>query len=264
MAETTGISWTDSTINFWIGCTKVGPGCQNCYAEAMNHRFGGGNWGAGAPRKRTAQATRNNLLKWQREADKTGVRRKVFINSMSDFWDNEVPIEWREEDAVVMAACDGLDLQLVTKRIGNVPKLLPRAWSSHWPAHVWQMITVCNHDEYLRDTPKLAPVIDMGCKVTGLSAEPLLGPIRVGAYADMLKWVIVGGESGSFARRYNIEWAMDIADNCSQYGIAFFHKQLGSRPVGVDGRPIYTKDRSGTHSGDWPKNLCRQEFPVAA
>ena len=98
MAEITGIAWTDSTFNPWIGCTKVGPGCDHCYAETLDkrHRWKGAeHWGAGVPRMRTSASTWAKPLAWNRAREKDGKTHRVFCASLADVFDNEVPLRWR-------------------------------------------------------------------------------------------------------------------------------------------------------------------------
>src|SRR5947207_3413604 len=129
MGETTGIAWTDRTYNHWEGCTKVGPGCDACYAAARNQRFAGGaNWGPGAPRRLTSAANRRRLLQWHDEASRTGVRPWVFCFSLADVFDNEAPDAWRAEFFAIARRCTNLRLQIVTKRIGNALTMLPPDW----------------------------------------------------------------------------------------------------------------------------------------
>jgi protein gp37 len=100
MAEVTGIAWTDSTFNPWIGCTKVGPGCDHCYAEALDkrHRWQGDtHWGAGKPRMRTSAGELAKPLAWNKARLKDGKTHRVFCASLADVFDNEVPTKWRND-----------------------------------------------------------------------------------------------------------------------------------------------------------------------
>src|SRR5688572_4428248 len=100
MAEVTGIAWTDSTFNPWIGCTKVGPGCDHCYAEALDkrHRWGGAtHWGAGVERMRTSPSNWAKPRAWNRKAVASGKPWRVFCASLADVFDNEVPHDWRAD-----------------------------------------------------------------------------------------------------------------------------------------------------------------------
>ncbi|MDF3823474.1 DUF5131 family protein, partial [Leptospira sp. 96542] len=99
MGQDSKIEWCDHTFNPWEGCQKVGPGCDHCYAETRNARFGGGvavNWGPGAPRRRTSAANWKKPLKWNAEAARLGVRYRVFCASLADVFDNEAPQRWRQ------------------------------------------------------------------------------------------------------------------------------------------------------------------------
>ena len=116
MGETTKIAWTDATVNFWQGCTKVSAACDHCYAEAIASRFKTAEWGFNKPRtERLAKAARE-ALKLERRAIRQGRRIKVFSNSMSDFFDNEVPDEWRDAAMAVIALTPHLDWLVLTKR----------------------------------------------------------------------------------------------------------------------------------------------------
>jgi protein gp37 len=124
MAEKTGISWTDSTFNPWIGCTKIGPGCDHCYAEAlMDRRWHRVQWGSGQQRERTSAANWKQPLLWEREHEAFalmhGRRRRVFCASLADVFDNEAPPQWRGELWSLVKETPHLDWLILTKRIGN-------------------------------------------------------------------------------------------------------------------------------------------------
>src|SRR5262245_27292773 len=118
MAENSRIEWTTHTFNPWIGCQKVSPGCDHCYAEArMDHRFHRVQWGPHGERKRTTPATWQGPRRLAREAN--GSRPRVFCASLSDWLDNKVPMQWRDDLAALIAATPELDWLLLTKRIEN-------------------------------------------------------------------------------------------------------------------------------------------------
>lgn len=191
MAENSKIEWTDHTFNPWEGCQKVGPGCDNCYAEARNLRFNKGqaiNWGPGAPRRRTSEANWKLPGKWNAQAEREGRRFRVFCSSLADVFDNAVPAEWRAHLFCLIAATPNLDWLLLTKRIGNARAMIAEAtatvehynpgikpWTSAepWP-NVWIGATVVNQEEADRDIPKL---LALPARVRFLSIEPMLGPI---------------------------------------------------------------------------------------
>ena len=240
MAETTGIAWTDSTFNPWIGCTKVGPGCDHCYAEAlMDKRWHRVQWGSGQQRQRTSAANWRQPLLWEREHEAFmlahGRRRRVFCASLADVFDNEAPPQWRGELWALVKATPHLDWLLLTKRIGNVRGMAP---ADGMPPNVWLGATMVNQPEYDRDAGKLLAV---DVSVRFVSAEPMLGPIRGGLDLHGLDWVIVGGESGHGARPIQREWIEGLRRECGAAGVAFFFKQWGGTTptaggCAVDGR----------------------------
>lgn len=244
MAETTGISWTDSTFNPWIGCTKVSPGCEHCYAEALDkrHRWKGAeHWGPGVERMRTSENNWRLPRQWNKQASQfylqKGRRRRVFCASLADVFDNEVPENWQRDLFGLIQDTPELDWLLLTKRIGNV-RGVPL------PENVWLGISVVNQEEASRDVPKL---MTTPARTRFLSCEPLLGPIDlrglwtycpvhdfpsgfcVGPCPDRerIDWVIVGGESGPRSRVMRTEWVYDIKEQCEGANVPFFFKQWG-------------------------------------
>ncbi|SCB10189.1 phage Gp37/Gp68 family protein [Cupriavidus alkaliphilus] len=242
MSEYSKIEWTDHTFNPWEGCQKVGPGCDHCYAETRNARFGGGtpvNWGPGAPRRRTSPANWRKPLAWNRDA---GVfyaqhrrRQRVFCASLADVFDNAVDPAWRADLFDLIMATPNLDWLLLTKRIGNVASMLVGpGMPGRLPSNVWLGATIVNQAEADRDIPKL---LATPAAVRFLSMEPLLeevtvfsvdGPIDVpDGDASPLHWVIVGGESGPGARPMHPDWARSLRDQCAAAGVPFLFKQWG-------------------------------------
>jgi len=211
MSENTKIEWCDHTFNPWIGCTKVGPGCDNCYAEAdFDKRRHVVRWGPGEPRKRTSEANWAKPLTWNRYHDKFffkqhGRRQRVFCASLADVFDNHVPTAWRVDLLDLIRATPNLDWLLLTKRIGNVRGMLAEAlsiaqsygtrgtlanWIGCWvdgepPANVWLGATIVNQEEADRDIPKLLTV---PARARFLSMEPLLGPVDITEYM----WPVCG------------------------------------------------------------------------
>lgn len=235
MGEVTGIAWTDSTINFWHGCTKVGPGCDHCYAEVQDRRFGPSHWGTGVERKKiksaiaTLDKLRGDSIRFLNETNRS---RRVFVSSMADFFDNEIDPAWRKEAWEEMKASPSLEFQVLTKRIGNVGKMI----EGDWPGHIGLMATIVNQEEADRDIHKLVEAKHgLGIPWVGLSMEPLLGFVQVPYLVD-LDWVIVGGESGPGYRPMDIGWAESIANQCREAGTAFFFKQDHGPRSGLRGR----------------------------
>ena len=236
VAENSKIEWTHHTFNPWVGCTKISPGCDHCYAEGWAKRSGQVHWGPDAVRHRTSMANWRKPLKWH-AAVPDGQRQRVFCASLADVFDNDVPQNWREDLFALIRATPRLDWLLLTKRIGNVKSMLPADWgnSIYGYNNVWLGISVVNQDEADRDIPKLLAV---PARIRFLSCEPLLGPISfVGRWIDhpnpamhenwleALDWVIVGGESGAQSRPMEYQWAADLVAQCRAVQTAVFMKQ---------------------------------------
>lgn len=189
MGENTKIAWCDHTFNPWIGCTKVSPGCDHCYAERefdlRHHRAA---WGAGQPRSRTSEANWKLPLKWNRDADaflaKKGHRPRVFCASLGDVFDNEVPDEWREELFELIRNTPNLDWLLLTKRPQNIIKMVKLHGavagngSRYLPDNVWLGTTCENQARADANIPHLLMTRqELGARCLFLSIEPMLGRI---------------------------------------------------------------------------------------
>jgi len=223
MAEISAISWTDATFNPWIGCTKISPACDHCYAERDNSRRGWvPGWGPGVPRRRTK--TWGEPLKWNRKAAEAGRPLRVFCASLADVFDNEAAQAWRDDLWQLLRETPNLRWILLTKRIGNARKMLPPDWPF---ANAGLMATLADQEEWDRDLPKL---MQTPATWHGVSAEPLLG--RIDMRCAMIRhgfpdWVITGGESGPQRRPLDMDAVRLIRDQCAEYGITFHHKQNG-------------------------------------
>jgi protein gp37 len=181
MSANTKIEWCDHTFNPWEGCQKVGPGCDHCYAEARNARFGGGvaiNWGPGALRRRTSPANWALPKRWNAQADafkaQYGRRQRVFCASLADVFDNAVERVWRDDLATLILDTPNLDWLLLTKRIGNAGAMLGEMFLDGPPENLWLGATITEQPEADRDIPKL---LQVPARVRFLSMEPLLGPV---------------------------------------------------------------------------------------
>ena len=240
MAELTKIEWATHTFNPWEGCQNVGPGCDHCYAETRNARFGGGtapNWGPGAPRRRTSASNWRKPLAWQADAARffaaNGHRQRVFCASLADVFDNAVDPAWRADLATLIYATPDLDWLLLTKRIGNVPDMLWAMFRGDIPANLRVGATIVNQEEWNRDAAKIAQVaVLIGKARIFLSMEPLLGPVDLEAVQSyrlqgIVGWVIVGGESGPGARPMNAAWAIALRDKCAAARVPYLFKQWG-------------------------------------
>jgi protein gp37 len=245
MAVDTGIKWTDSTSNPWWGCTKVegAPACIDCYAEKVDERGTAAgtplHWGLGAPRRRVSEKARNEPFRWQRNADKFFAtherRQRVFTMSMGDLFDNEVDDDWRNEHFDLMTACDRLEWQICTKRLTQIPKMVPREWmptvegGPRWPKHIGVLITVVTQVEADRDVPRLHEMQRrFGIPWVGISYEPAQEFVYLGH--QKLDWIIFGGKSGGNWNDgpFDLDWARKTRDLCSLTGTAFFMKQVAA------------------------------------
>ena len=214
MAQSSSIEWTDSTWNPLSGCTKVSPGCKNCYAERMAHRLRA----MGQPRYRNGfrLTIQEDLLEqpltWKQP-------RVIFVNSMSDLFHEAVPEEFIQRVFTTMQAANWHVFQILTKRAERLRDL---ADTLPWPENVWIGVSVEN-ESYKRRIDMLRRV---SASVRFLSLEPLLGPLN-DLDLNSLGWVIVGGESGPHSRPVDIAWVRDIRDQCISAGVPFFFKQWG-------------------------------------
>lgn len=231
MGETTNISWTNSTFNPWIGCTKVSPGCDHCYAESLNNRWGHDNWGKGKQRRITADSNWRKPLQWNKEAAKTGERHFVFCGSMCDVMDDEAPEGARDRLWDVINSTPSLTWQLLTKRPQRYFGYLPKVFVHR---NVWLGTSAENQRMYNVRWPSMATLrFARGCPVF-ISYEPALGPLSMEAYEQHLdygfpNWVICGGESGSGRRPMEKQWAESLRDECAHHGVKFFMKQMSAQ-----------------------------------
>ena len=147
------IEWTDHTFNPWIGCQKVSPGCDHCYAEArMDHRFHRVQWGPHGERSRTSPDTWRQPLRWAKAA--TGSRPRVFCASLADVFDNKAPPGARADLFALIRRTPELDWMLFTKRPENIRRMLPDNWDDGWP-HVWLGSTCEDQQHFDRRWPIL-------------------------------------------------------------------------------------------------------------
>jgi len=210
----TRIEWTDATWNPVRGCTKISPGCKHCYAERFAERFRGV---PGHPFERGFDL--RLVLEKLDEPLRIKKPQRIFVNSMSDLFHEDVPVEYIQQVFEVMNRASWHEYQVLTKRAERLEDLNARI---KWAPHIWMGVSVENSEyvwriEHLRRT---------NAHVKFLSIEPLLGPIRKLSLRG-IDWVIVGGESGPGARPMKKEWVIDIRDQCAKSDVAFFFKQWG-------------------------------------
>jgi protein gp37 len=259
MGATTAIEWADATFNPWIGCTKVSPGCDHCYAEALAKRTGMAEWGPHAARRRTSAAYWRQPLKWNREAEAAGTRPFVFCASLADVFDNQVPDDWRQDLWDLIAETPNLVWLLLTKRPQNVRRLTPvrrvrmggvTVAQQYWPANAALGVTVVNQDEAERNVPILLST--PGPLFRFVSCEPLLGPIRMDGWLRSkpnrvtLDWVITGGESGAKARPSHPDWHRSLRDQCDAAGVPYLFKQWGEWAANLGHGGVFDPALAGT------------------
>lgn len=228
MAENSAISWTRHTWNPWMGCTKVSPACDGCYAEAlMDKRYGKVQWG-NKPRVRTGAHTWNDPFRWQRQAEKDGDRPFVFCASLADIFDNQVDPQWRADAFEVMRKTPRLVYLLLTKRPHNIVKMADAAGGL--PKNAALGTTCEDQPRADKNLPALQVAkIELNPLFTFGSFEPLLSLIE--APHDCLPdWIITGGETdqgGHMARPSHPDWYRSLREQARAAGKAFHHKQNG-------------------------------------
>ena len=251
MAERTGISWTDSTANLWIGCTKLSAACDFCYADELmgglgeerkpgERKLGRVQWGPHGDRSYCKQGW-SDLRRWQRLAARHGGidpgfdrKRWVFINSLSDFFDNHRSIIWRDEAWALFRECPDLILILVTKRPQNIAKMLPEFWDEI-ADRIILLTTAEDQTQADLRIPALLTSTEgrRPAACYGVSFEPLLGAIELhvdwlnGWFGNSIGWGIVGGESGKHARIMHPVWADSLIIDLEAHAIPAHFKQWG-------------------------------------
>lgn len=238
MGLTTEISWCDATINPWWGCTKVHAGCDHCYAEVLDNRFGESHWGNDALR-RYVRSAMSDLRKLQKKGAKEGRMITVFIGSMMDIFEKSMPLEGYAKDKPWMetgnlrnhlmsnifhGSYPNIRFLFLTKRPSNINKYIPAKWVAEGaPDNVWFGTSVVDQSTFDNLVPQLL-------KVNGnrfLSMEPQLDYINANLLeTDGIHWVIQGGESGSKRRPFNVEWAYDMRKQCRLNNVPYFFKQI--------------------------------------
>lgn len=272
MADKTAIEWTDATWNPVTGCTQVSPGCDHCYALTLSERFRGtpGHYFENGFDVQLRPDKLDQPLRWKKP-------RRIFVNSMSDLFHDDIPTDYIAKVFAVMAAASQHTFQLLTKRHGRMRSLLssdefrrmtkdeyskmqladgalaskgimrgrPLVINEFPSRNVWLGVSVENQQWANIRIPAL---LDTPAAVRFLSCEPLLGPVSLFENTridtgTLVDWVIVGGESGRSARPMQASWARQLRDECARYDIAFHFKQWGA--YGPDGilRPKHDNGR---------------------
>ena len=270
MGERTGIEWTDSTWNPWMGCHKVSPGCKHCYAERETTR-----WGKDFSQVRRSKTTFDAPLRWKEP-------RRIFTCSFSDFFIEEADV-WRDDAWEVIRQTPQHIYQILTKRPERIAEHLPKTcffcgmeWGpehvgkceDHDWRHPWYGWAIATEDMNTEAEPNTNPwpnvwlgtsvenqkyaeeripkLVSISAAVHFLSCEPLLGPIdfthalryenpewlKDHGYLRDIEWVIAGGESGPDYRPMDPIWIRDIREQCKSGKVAFFFKQWGGLKPG--------------------------------
>ncbi|MCP9491412.1 MAG: phage Gp37/Gp68 family protein [Solirubrobacteraceae bacterium MAG38_C4-C5] len=225
MSDNSAIEWTEATWNPVTGCSKVSPGCAHCYAETFAERW------RGVPGHSYEQGFDLRLwperleqpLRWKRP-------RMIFVNSMSDLFHEDIPVDYLLDVFGVMRAAEQHTFQVLTKRHERLRQLAPLL---PWPPNVWMGVSIENRRfvdraDALRETP---------AAVRFISAEPLLGPLD-GLDLSEIDWLIAGGESGPHHRPPSIDWLRELRDRCVDDRVAFFFKQWGGPRPKSGGREL--------------------------
>lgn len=217
MAENSKIGWTDHTMNFWWGCNKVSAECHRCYIGPIMQRAGRVPFNGPM---RTVNWT--PPLKWNRKAEETGTRYRIFTCSMSDFFHPGADA-WRAEAWEVIRGCTNLDWLILTKRPELIKDRLPNDWGEGY-ANVWLGVT-CGVGS---SRPRVSELRSLPARVRFISAEPLLEPIDFRPYLDgRIHWVITGCEQAGKEKRrpMQLDWVRDIDRQCREASVAHFFKQ---------------------------------------
>ena len=297
MGKNTKIGWTHHSNNLWWGCTEVHEGCDFCYARGWDAMRGGGvsHWGNDAPRL-AIKGVWTMFKDLQQAAAVAETQYRVFVGSMMDIFEKSMPlVDWKGNPTgettgerrerylrEVVPATPNLTHLCLTKRPTNICKMLPDSWLTDGPPPNIKF----GYSAVNQDTAKL---IDPLLKVPGghfLSCEPLLGPLDLREYLDNLwyegpliqpragtiggqayhsarvrpavEWVIIGGESGSRARPLNLDWVLDLIEQCKTANVPVFVKQLGE----LWAKQNKAQDRHGADPSEWPEAFRVQEVPA--
>jgi protein gp37 len=223
MTTKTRIEWTEMTWNPVTGCTKLSQGCKHCYAERMARRLKA----MGNPRYPDGFELRlhEDLIEAPRRWKKPS---RVFVNSMSDLFHEDIPESFIQRVFETMTACPQHTFQILTKRGERLAQL---GTALPWTPNVWMGVSV----ENAAVTHRIDALRTVPATVRFLSCEPLIGPLE-SLDLSRIHWMIVGGESGPGARPMQAEWVRDLRDQCRNSGTAFFFKQWGGVRKDLTGR----------------------------
>lgn len=298
MGENSKIAWTHHTFNGWIGCEKVSAECDHCYAESGSKRLAAQHhltlWGEQSSRYITSDGYWQKPLQWNRAAQKSGERARVFCASFADvFEDREDLVKPRARLLHLIEDTPYLDYLLLSKRPENMLRLSAPVWRDNWPSNVWAGTTVgvrpsLHRALQIQSVPARVKFLSLEPMIEDIGLDPPVCPdcdgleqaigddgatafcpeceteMGFSAILDPLNggisWVIVGGESGPHARPFHLEWGQKILGQCREAGVAFFFKQAGSHAV-LDGKRLKLRDTKGGDLLELPAYLNVREFP---
>lgn len=233
--KNTKIEWCDHTINFWWGCSEVSEACQNCYAREIAKRFKKDCWGK-SPRWDRIEEASKEIYKLYFDGNNKGAIGTVFVNSMSDFFDERIhPSVYDALISLFLMCSSNWQFLILTKRAKNLNRF---GSIDAWPNNVFFGITAENQkrlDERMKELEGFPHKVFLSC-------EPLLEEIDVTPYLDRIDWVICGGETGRKARPFNSMWAQKLFEDTHKFDssaqqwttiVPFFFKQFGDNKANV-------------------------------
>jgi protein gp37 len=254
MSDNSKIEWTDASWNPARGCDKISPGCKHCYACTFSERFRGI---AGHPFEqgfdlRLVPDKLYEPLRWKRP-------RKIFVNSMSDFFHKDIDDDYIVRVANVMLEANWHTYQVLTKRSERMRDLLNTKLASAAKAsHIWWGVSA---EDKKYGVPRIADLQTAKVAVRFVSAEPLLeglGSVNLTG----INWLIVGGESGHGARPFQLDWARNLIAECKRQHVACFVKQVGRQPWD-GGQRLRLDSAKGGDLSEWPVDIRVREYPSA-
>ena len=264
MGKVTEIPWTDSTFSPWIGCQKVNDACRNCYAAALEHRWGHKTFGPDGVRRIVSEQKWREPVRWNAQVAAARHPRphRVFCGSMCDvFEDRRELLAPRARLWKLIEATPALTWLLLTKRPENLSRLLPLRWFSpeseagrrpFLQRNVWLMATAVTQGQVV---DAMAELGDFPDAITGISVEPALGPVSFATIERRPTFAIWGAESGPGARYAPPAWARHFVIDCDIAGVMPFVKQIHIDKTRT-GRPVLSRVPF-----EWPRALNRRELP---
>ena len=236
MSQASAIEWTDATWNPVTGCTKIGPGCTNCYAERFAERWRG--------LKNHPYEQGFDLRLWPSRLGQPAAWKKprmIFVNSMSDLFHKKIDRTFIDKVFETMESADWHIYQVLTKRSSLMRNYVRKRYgSAPAPAHIWLGVSV----EDMAHKRRIDHLRQINSEARFISFEPLIGPIGAVDLSG-IAWAIVGGESGPGARPMALSWATELRDRCNEASVAFFFKQWGGPRPKSGGRLLEGEEWNG-------------------